>query len=555
MSSTFTFRLPRDTPRETVNKIRSYPSASFDSDSGTWTFNSLELQTLSDDLRSSHPMMADLLLTSPRFEDARQHVERLLDNIELSRSVEASPDFYIDQPNGFELRPFQRVGVQFAMDASRPGVLIGDQMGLGKTPQALCAVHNLGMTTGIIVCPNIVKINWFREARRWLYNQDWIQIVSSDDPDSVGQLGKGVVCITNYEALVKFKDRLKKIKWEFIIPDEAHYIKNEKVLRSKAVYEVGKRAEKRICLTGTPMSNGRPIDLWGMIHWLDKDTWPRKGDFQHRYCGPEPDYWAKGGWKFEGSSNEEELQAILRSTIMIRRLKKDVLKDLPPKQRMVVEIPRDKRSIFTQSLKKEEPFREEIDRILSRAEKANSPSEFINIMRSFSFRNEKAADQARLDTARAKMPDVIKFIETLVADGEKVVVFAHHREITQGIHTHFGKKSRMVIGGMDDYDRQRAIDDFQQQDHVRVIVLSYMAAGVGITLTASSTVVAAELMYDPGTMDQAEDRTHRIGQTNSVNVYYCVLEQSIDAKIAEMVVKKMQVSAVVLDGEGAHDGF
>ena len=727
MSSTFRFRFPKDIPRETYNKIRGY--SSYDGDS--WVFNSIELQTLAEDLRPSHPIMAHLLLTSPRFEPARQYVEGLLDTIELSRAT--TTDFKIEEPEGYSLWPFQRVGVQFAMDKDRPGVLIADQMGCiagateikyqrckgtstctvsqlyslfhrlkndddhhafrvrclkddyfgpwpiqnvvysgqkqtlqlllesgkflvatpdheiltpsgfvrldslepgdlvvtngvpscrkcgstvsivtyehakhrgmcrgreivmvpdqervvgvypskvvdtydimmkdpyrnfvangivihncGKTPQALSTVHNLRMTTGLIVCPNIAKINWYREARRWLPDQDWIQILSSDTPEVVGQIGRGVVVITNYEALVKYKDRIKRHKWEYIISDEAHFIKNEKSQRSKAVYEIGKRIDKKICLTGTPMSNGQPIDLWGIIHWIDPSTWPKKREFQMRYCGPERDYWAYGGYSFTGSSNESELQTILRSTTMIRRLKKDVLKDLPPKIRTVVEIPRDKRSIFTQALKAEKQHSDDIDRLLHRAEQARSPAEFIKVMNSFSFRNEMELNKVRLDTAKAKLPDVIRFIEGLVSEGEKVVVFAHHREITQGIHHHFGRKSRMVIGGVEGRERQEAIDDFDQRDDVRVWVGSYLAGGIAINLTAATTVVAAELMYDPGSMDQAEDRCHRIGQMKSVNVYYCVLEQSIDAKIAQMIVKKMDVTKMVLDGEGAHDQF
>lgn len=552
MSDTFTLKIPTDIARTTSMAIRSLPNAYFNSVTGRWTFRSLDIEILANHLRGTHPLLADLLNSSPRFESARNHIEKLVESIVLSHATDIDIDLYT--PPGLSLYPFQKVGVHFGMDKDKSGVLIADQMGCGKSPQALSIINNLGIKTTLIVCPNVAKVNWLRESKKWLDKQNWIHIISAENKLSISEAGKGVVSIINYNMLPKYADRLSKVPFECIIADEAHFIKNEKSARSKAVYSVAKKIPKKIALTGTPMSNGRPIDLWGIISWLDPKTWLRKHDFELRYCAGKMGYW---GWENTGSSNESELQSILRSTIMIRRLKKDVLQELPAKQRTIIEIPKDKNYIFLSALKKEDKYKNQVERLLQKAQDANSPQEYLDIMRSFSlsFESDQEMAKIRKETALAKLPEVLSFIQSIVEQGEKVVVFSHHRDVTTAVYNHFKPYSRIAIGGDNPKDRQQGIDDFQKKEDVSVWVGSFTAAGTAITLTAASIVVMAELMYDPASMDQAEDRLHRIGQVNSVQVYYLVLEGSIDARIAELIVSKMDMIAKVLDGENSQDNF
>jgi SWI/SNF-related matrix-associated actin-dependent regulator 1 of chromatin subfamily A len=742
MSSTFSLKIPADIARTTLTAIRSLPGSKYNEETKCWVLRSVDIDVVANYLRDTHPLLAELLNTSPRFEKSRQYMEKLLDSFELSHATSADIDLY--QPPGLALYPFQKAGVLFGMDKSRGGVLIADQMGCvsgktmvslqrnkttnivsvsklytmfhnlqnsgsdptfhirclkddhfgpwpmrdiiytgvkdvirlrtksgkflvatsdhkirvkegwaelgqlkvgdtiivngagvcvkcgqkktdiityshakykgycrscmyaqrdwdnmqegkeiimvpmedevlslqsggktdvydivmedpyrnfiangivvhncGKTPQALSIINNLGIKTALIVCPNIAKINWWREAKKWLDRHEWINLITAENKYSIGEAGEGVISIINYNILPKYVDRLAKIKYECIIADEAHFIKNERTDRAKAVYKISKHIPKKIALTGTPMSNGRPIDLWGIIHWLDPKTWIRKLDFELRYCNAHRGYW---GWENTGASNLEELQTILRSTLMIRRLKKDVLNELPPKQRTVIEIPADKRSAFIVALREEDKYKGEVERMLAKAKAAPSPNDYLSIMKELSSQMDKLS-KSRKELALAKMPEVISFVQTIVDEGEKVIVFAHHREVTEGIYKHFKPYSRIAIGGDDPKTRQQGIDDFQKDPEVKVWVGSFLAAGTAINLTAAHTIVMAELMYDPASMDQAEDRGHRIGQTNAVQIYYMVLEKSIDSRIAELLVSKMDMITEALDDRSALEKY
>lgn len=544
MSSTFNLKIPNDLPHSTSIAIRSINGAKYDLEKGTWEFPALQLEVISGLLRKSHPVLADLLDTSPRFAPARDYVEGLLTSIELSHSTSTDTEIY--EPEGLSLYPFQKVGVEFGMPITKRGVLIADEQGLGKTPQGLSIINNVGYETNLIVCPAIVRINWYRESRKWLGNDKWITMLSSDNPNSISEVGKGVTVITNYEMLVKHFDRLKKVPWDCVISDEAHYVKNEKSNRSKAVRKVSTKADKLIGLTGTPMPNGRPYDLWGIINWLDPHEWPNKQDFLYRYCDPQDTYW---GRTYDGATNMEELNTILRSNLMIRRLKKDVLKDLPPKQFSVIEVPKASRSIFKKAIKFEDQLHYVVDNIEKEASSTQDPKRLLSLFRNFSNRYEEFGFKERQQVAIEKIPQVISFAESILETGEKVGIFAHHRKVVQSLHEHFGEKSRIVIGGMKDEERQRSIDDFMNNPDVRVCVLSYMAASTGITLTSANKCILAEMAYDPATILQAVDRFHRIGQVNTVNVYFIVLEDSIDARMAGLFAKKSDVIGKALGDE------
>jgi SNF2 family DNA or RNA helicase len=336
-----------------------------------------------------------------------------------------------------------------------------------------------------------------------------------------------------------------------LILDEAHYLKNPSALRTRAVLgakENGKHpsapplpASRRIFMTGTPIIN-RPLDLWPMLEAMGTKMNYRQ--YGKRYCGGvlKPIQWSKArkvngkyiparpvkfAWDYTGASNLEELGNALRKHCMIRRLKKDVLKELPAKVRQVIEIDAPHGESAT--------LRNAVSRMFNSLTEANSNTgELIKI----AF---EELSKARLELARHKLPHILTFLkDVLLEEEEKVVVFAHHREIIDAICADLYKSGIPCVkfdGGMNDRDKDASVQLFQHGLH-RVFVGQIIAAGTGITLTAASTVLFAELDWVPGNVIQAEDRCHRIGQESTVRAFHIVMKDSADGRMVRALVTK-----------------
>jgi SNF2 family DNA or RNA helicase len=334
-----------------------------------------------------------------------------------------------------------------------------------------------------------------------------------------------------------------------VLVSNCHYIKNPKALRTKALTAI--KARKRILLTGTPIVN-RPVELFPLINYLNPGEFPKFFPYAKRYCAAVQTRW---GWDFSGASNLGELQNRLRRTVMVRRLKKDVLTELPPKVRQIVEVPANG---CTGAIEKEKAtwagIRERLAdlRLAVELAKAKSEEEYLDAVNQLREGAQAAFEefsQVRLETAMAKVPFVVDFLKEILESENKVVVFAHHHAVVDAIRSEFPDNSVVLTGRESQSIRQEAVDRFQADPGVNVFIGSITAAGVGITLTAASHVVFAELDWVPGNMSQAEDRCHRIGQMDSVFVQHVVLEDSIDARMARTLVSKQVVIDAAMDAE------
>lgn len=435
-------------------------------------------------------------------------------------------------PAGLQPYPFQRAGVEFALQAIEQwgACLVADDMGLGKTIQGLCIANALGVERVLIVCPASLRINWQREAAKWLL---WAH-----------------VSVISYEGAAKEYDPSDRptapVVWPLVIYDEAQYMKNPAAKRTLACLEIP--ARKRVFLSGTPVTN-RPIELWPILRGIDPKAWGSRHDFGVRYCAAKMQRMkvrTKHGakwtnvWDYSGASNLVELQRRLRSTVMVRRLKKDVLKDLPPKVRQIIEIPAKGQSIPADLLRA-------IGVIAKLRHKAHTPDEVRQLKEAQAVALERMS-KVRHEQALAKVPAVVEHVRELLESVDKVVVFAHHRDVIAQLHdalTDF--RPSLVVGGQGDLIKQKNVDEFQTVPECRVFIGQIQAAGVGLTLTAASTVVFAELDWTPGNMAQCEDRCHRIGQKDSVLVQHLVLEGSLDARISKALLRKQQVIDQTLD--------
>lgn len=481
--------------------------------------------------------------------------EQQKQSVEASHATDAAID--IPRPDGLEYMPFQKAGIAYCID--HPAVLLGDEPGLGKTIQVAGTINALDdIYTALVICPASLKINWQRELEKWLVRKYRIVIVGSDADIRWSQTGN-VILIVNYDILKKYRDELMQISFDLVAVDEAHYIKNAeirkdkltgetkfKTLRTQLVHEIGRSAKRKLLLTGTPIVN-RPKELYSLLHFLDSAKWNNFFRFARRYAGA---FQTRFGWDFSGASNLEELQQTLRETVMIRRLKKDVLPDLPAKRRQIIDLPANGCAGFVQAeTEAEERFDTEIEAIEAERDFADANEDTqgyeasVEKLQSRYRAQFTELSELRHRTALAKAPKVIEHATELLEAVDKLVIFAHHHDVVQSLMEGLTDFNPVRLTGEDSQTvRQAAVDRFQTDPACRVFIGSIMAAGVGLTLTAASTVIFAELDWVPGNITQAEDRCHRIGQSDSVLVQHIVLDGSIDAKMAKTLVAKQDVA-------------
>jgi SWI/SNF-related matrix-associated actin-dependent regulator 1 of chromatin subfamily A len=411
-------------------------------------------------------------------------------------------------------------------------------MGLGKTIQAIGVLNTISeLKSCLVVCPAFLKVNWERELEAWMVGEANIIVVTGKRKIRIPKLGPTVVII-NYDILFTHREWIDKVEWDLLIVDEAHYCKTVGAQRTVAVLGGKKKlkrkrgapkkispvfppikARRRLFLTGTPMLN-RPVDLWPLVRSLDpKDLGKSFVKFATRYCAPRRTFW---GMDYSGASHLDELGSRL-STFMIRRLKKDVLTELPPKRRQVLELPNEG---LDNLLDEELATYETYERYLEEGQSKMGKVAFTEL------------SKRRRLVALAKVPQIVDHLEECLSWGP-VVCFAHHLDVVTAIARRF-KHSVVVTGKTPMESRQGLIDRFQSGG-TDLIVGNIRALGIGYNLTRSQHVVFAELDWTPAILTQAEDRCHRIGQRGAVLVQHLVLANSLDARMVRALVKKQDI--------------
>lgn len=484
--------------------------------------------------------------------EAKQAVRQ--EAIVASRAADADVD--LPCPEGLAYLPFQRAGIAAAL--GRQSVLFGDDPGLGKTVQAIGMINaDPTIKHVLVICPASLKLMWRNAMRLWLVREMSICIGES----SQCPVGFTDILIANYDIVSKHAKKLREHAWDMIILDEMHYLKNPQAKRTIAIVGEEKKGEiitppitarRKVGLTGTPIPN-RPIEGWPIFHYLDPVEFRSFFGYAKRYANA---YQNGYGWDFSGSANLPELQEKLRATIMIRRLKADVLTELPAKRRSIIEIPANGASgavnAEIKAVERKEAAMLAMRVAVELAKASADPQDYADAVAALKAAAKAAFDELaklRHDTAVAKIPYVIEHIRSIVEQGEKVVCFAHHHDVLDALAGEFGAQAVTVDGRTPMVDRQANVDRFQASPDCLVFLGGIQAAGVGLTLTAASHVVFAELDWVPGNMTQAEDRCHRIGQRDMVLVEHLVLEGSLDARMAAILVEKQEVIVAALDTE------
>lgn len=434
---------------------------------------------------------------------------------ELERTAKVEQKLTIDRKlkcvDGLDYLNYQKEAICYGL--KRKAVLLGDDMGLGKTIQAIGIMNNTpNWKSAIIVCPKILLTNWKRELETWLIKKDVKIVVGDFKPKTVEELGD--IFIVNYEKLASIKEVIAKKTFDFAIEDEAHNIKTYKAQRSKNTKKI-KWSKKLIRITGTPFLN-KPIELHNLINDMDPyfANWKK---YAYRYCNGH-----NGTYGFDptGSSNLEELQMILYDTIMVRRLKSEVL-DLPEKQRQTIYL---------------KPNREQI--------KALKELNMIDVNYNELFKNPEFSEYAKIfhQISITKVPQIIEYVDEVLKENpdKKLVIGAIHHDVEDMLLEGLKKYQPSILNGATK-DKQAVIDRFQNEKENQVIICGIKAAGIGVTLTAADWLIFAELYFTPGIMNQFEDRIYRIGQRNQVLIQQFVLEGSLDEEIILKLIKKQEI--------------
>ncbi|KAH0707517.1 hypothetical protein KY289_012593 [Solanum tuberosum] len=525
-----------------VEACRKIPKASWSAKERLWMFplSSLsvaekvlhEISGSNLELENLDPLVQRAIAAASVMPDLRDHYEFIPNSIET------------------KLLPFQREGVRFALQHGGR-ILLADEMGLGKTLQAIAVVSCVRESWPVLVlAPSALRLHWASMIQQWMNipsseilvvlsqcsgsNKGGFKIVPSNTKKSIHL--DGVFNIVSYDIVPKLQDLLMASTFKVVIADESHFLKNAQAKRTSASLPLLQKAQYVILLSGTPALS-RPIELFKQLEALHPTVYKNVHEYGNRYC--------KGGifGVYQGASNHEELHSLIKATVMIRRLKKDVLSELPQKRRQHVFL-----NLGEKEMRQVNALFRELEVIKGKGKSAQSEEE----ANSLKFAEKSLISKIYTASAEAKIPAVLDYLGTMVEANCKFLIFAHHQSMIDSIHEYLLKKKVGCIridGSTPSALRQDLVTDFQEKETIKAAVLSIRAGGVGLTLTAASTVIFAELSWTPGDLIQAEDRAHRIGQVSSVNVCYLLANDTVDDIIWDVVQSKLDNLGQMLDGQ------
>ncbi|KAF3426474.1 hypothetical protein E2986_04604 [Frieseomelitta varia] len=487
-----------------IETIKTIPSRLYDMKTKQWNFLLKDYETV---MEKAINFKSDIQITG-----LPNTVLQIFRKNDTSNTKNALSD--IDPQLVKNLMPFQREGIWyiyiiynsikfiiFSYGISRGGrCMIADDMGLGKTIQALGIAHYFRKNWPIlIVVPASIRYQWAEAIYTFLPSIPTHYIHQFANTKDF--IDNNKIVITTYDLLVRALDTFERKMFGFIILDESHALKSVKTARFKAAKSIAKGARHVVLLSGTPALS-KPLELYSQINLI----MPNFMGFQEygiRYCAGEKTLF---GWDFNGSSNTQELQLLLKRTCIIRRLKNEILNQLPAKKRQV---------------------------IILDSELIKTGTEQMKAMSTKLERNLNVLLKRELD-----------YISKLFARKQKCIIFAHHHNVMNAVckvAESMDIKFIKIDGKTSAEHRKCQIDEFQNCDNCTAAILSITAANTGITLTAAKLVVFAELFWNPGILCQAEDRVHRIGQDKDVIIQYLIAKQTADDYLWPLIQKKMNV--------------
>jgi SWI/SNF-related matrix-associated actin-dependent regulator 1 of chromatin subfamily A len=463
-------------------------------------------------------------------------VKRVADIVGDASVPDLPPMPELTVPHGLKIQPYpyQLQGIAYSLQHKR--TFLADQPGLGKSMQAIGCISISGAFPCLVICPASLKINWQREWQKFAGRQ--AMILDDNNRGTWNRFYENGMCdvfITNYESLKKYfvdavkadtRLTMKSITFNplielfrSVIIDESHRCRTGKTQQSKFCEGISRGKDYVLMLTGTPVVNDN-TDLIAQLRIMGRlEDFGGYKVFADTFC--------QGARK---SSNLKKLHYMLGTTCFFRREKQKVLKDLPDKMRQVMTC-----------------------EITNRMEYAKAERDFIAYLREYKQADDEKIERARRGeimvrmqllrqiSARGKVDAVKEFIADILEQREKLILFLWHNEILVALK-HIFPSAVCVTGQENTFQKQQAIDSFQNNPETRLILCNYKSAGVGLTLTASSRVSFIEFPWTYADCEQSEDRAHRIGQKDSVNCYYFLGKNTIDEYIWQIIQAKKAIS-------------
>jgi superfamily II DNA or RNA helicase len=463
---------------------------------------------------------------------------------------EGIPDLALPKNIQAELRPYQKEGFNFLchLTQMKLGGILADDMGLGKTLQTLAWLAWLkernpkNPRPALVICPASVLHNWRRESERFTPHLKVLVLQSGSARHNLRkQIPQHDIIVTNYALLRRDLEDLQKFSFSAVILDEAQFIKNPTAQVTQSVKQV--KADQRLALTGTPLEN-RLMDLWSITDFIQPGYLGTQEHFTQTY---EPR--AEGEEAVDAQRiARRRLSAKLRP-LMLRRLKQQVAKDLPDR----IEVRRDcelgeaQRKLYLAELRRS---REQVMQTV--AEKGLAKSK-MHVLAALTRLRQICCHPQLVgnDSLSGKTDTLFELLEPLLQEGQKVLVFSQFVQMLRLLEAECKTRqiSTHILTG-ETKERQTVVQNFQEDGNAAVFLLSLRAAGTGLNLTNASYVVLYDPWWNPAVEAQAIDRSHRIGQTRTVNAYRLIAPGTVEEKIWELQQRKAQAIADVLGEEG-----
>lgn len=529
---------PYDPTGENQRICKSIPGYSFDRYDKSWHFPlsaiAQVLESFPEDDYYWQPELKDLLVQhqqKQKEEEKRQQrkLERALRREKVERErytliVErVAPKINEPLANGWLLRDYQKEGVKWLINRQRGGAYLGgvlaDDMGLGKTIEALRAAKLIQDWAVVrpsdihifVICPVSLIENWQQEAER---------------------VGVKIEIFSNHYRKIPQPVLSRYI----VIADEAHCFQNPKSARTKKIKEliINESCLAAWLLTGTPIKNGSPINLFPLLEMCQHELAKDKSAYIDRYCAPvRREFGKKTVWDITGAAHLDELSEKTKDVIL-RRTKKECLKELPEKLRLY-------KAIELESKEKKQ-YKSQLNELIAdyrRRVKEGEVDEAAEALVTLNY--------IRKLNSQFKVESAITLAEELLEQGQQVILFTEFVESAKALYKAANKivNTELLIG--DTKDRQGAVDRFQSSNS-KVFVGTIKAGGVGLTLTAASNLILVDRPWTPGDAIQAEDRAYRIGQQNAVFVYWLSLGL-VDKSIDRLIQQKQKNINIILSGE------
>lgn len=452
-----------------------------------------------------------------------------------------------------DLFPYQKEGARFL--ASRKTALLADEMGLGKSAQAITACDLINAERILVLCPASATVNWLREFGTFSkLSRKWTRILSGEHLPTPQE---SVVCSYDLAAMNSTK---WPGPWDCLILDESHYLKNLEAKRTRAI--LGKeglahKAKRTWALSGTPAPN-HAAELWPLLRAFGRTSLPYT-DFVKRYCH----YYIHGRDRLQISGTKPamipEIRALL-SPIILRRMKEDVMKELPPitYEHMTVEpnevdariiaefapwvFPTDRTAELMKELSEKEKLLRDVIDTLGGTRRGMMALEAL----------AGSVSTLRIYTGVQKLRAIASMVDNELDNRayEKIVIFAVHRAVIEGLRDRLSRWGAVTLyGRTPPNQRQKVIDKFQNNPRTRIFIGNIAAAGTAINLTAAHHVLFAEQDWVPGNNAQAAMRCHRIGQKYPVSVRFVGLAGSIDERITRALKNKTSQLTAIFNHE------